>query len=332
MVLSKEKVAALLSIPLDTIKTEGWAVSMKLRDPGAIARVKGGSRSEMSIHGTARKIPVGERNGAVVKALVDLTVDEISIVDQGASGNEDAHPKIVIAKRHEPKPDGKGLGARFMSQVKKLFGKVDPMNLDEILAKLTEEERAVILASIEAAKKQAQPVDAPKPPPAPAPVEDEEKVMKSLPESVRKRLEEAQAAKEEVAKIRKELDERTEREEVTKFKAKAAKLPFLAGKSTEEIAKTLRAAAKSLPAAEYETIEKMLENANEAVKGSPLFRDAGARGVESEMTAQGKIEAIAKTLRESDPKLTQEQAVSKALSENKDLNAQRVAELYGENK
>ena len=101
MVLSKEKVSALFGLPLDDIKTEGWAVSMKLRDPAAIARVKSGERSEMSIHGMARKIPVGERDGVVVKALVDLDVDEISIVDRGASGNANRYCQEAQHRAHQ---------------------------------------------------------------------------------------------------------------------------------------------------------------------------------------------------------------------------------------
>lgn len=338
MVLSKDKIGALLGIDAKDVKAEGWAVSMKLKDEGAKARVQNGERSELSIHGIAKKIPVGEHNGVVIKALTDLEVDEISIVDHGASGNADALPKIVIAKRREQKATDKGLGARFLSQVRKLLGKENPMNLDEILAKLTDEERAFVLQQMEATQKAA--MDTPEPAPEPAPAatpapepaekmtdEEQAKVMKSLPEPIRKQLEEAKGAREEIAKIRKELDDRVEREEVAKFRTKAEDLPFLAGKSTEEIAKTLRAAAKALKPDEFSAIEKMLENANQVVKGSPLFTDLGAPGNEAEMTAKGKIEAIAKKLREANGNISKQQAVSKALDENPDLFSQYKREM-----
>jgi len=343
MVISKEKAAAL---GLGDVKTEGWVVSMKLRDPGAIARVKNGERSELSIHGNARKIPVGERNGSVVKALVDLSVDEISIVDHGASGSGDDLPKIVIAKRKEqdaPKSN-KGLGKRFISQVMKIFGKVQTMNLDDVLAELDDEKRAVILAAIEAAAQPAAPAAAPAAPvvvaepvapvanaegdPAPEPKKDEEeemaKVMKSLPEAIRKRLEDAED-------VKKRLDDIEERTEVAKFRSKAENLPFLAGESTDEIAKVMRVASGSLKPEEYATFEKLLGNRNEALKNHPLFDDKGGRGNDAEMTAKGKFEAIAKKLQESDPKLTKEQAVAKAIKDptNRELYQEYTAEVNG---
>lgn len=338
MVLSKEKVAALLGIESKDVKQEGWAVSMKIRDEGARERVRSGERPELSIYGLAKKIPVGERDGRVVKALVDLSVDEISLVDQGASGNKDASPKIVIAKRREQSPAGKpGLAARFLSQVRKLFGKENTMNLDEILAKLTEEERAFLLAELERMKATPAAPEANAPAPAVAEPaikaeeemteEEQAKVMKSLPEPLRKQLEAANTTKEEVAKLRKEIDERNEREEVAKFRAKATDLPFLAGKSTEEIAKALRAAFRAMKPKEYETIEKLLSDANEAVKGSPLFQDEGGPGHEAEATAKGQIESIAKRLRESDAKLSRAESITKALDENKELHQRYVREM-----
>lgn len=342
LVVTKEKAAAL---GLGDVKTEGWAVSMKLRDPGAIERVKRGERSELSIHGTTQKIPVGERNGQVIKALVNLSADEISIVDHGASGNDDALPKIVIAKRREQEPPA-GLGPRFVSKLKKIFGKEEPMNLDEILAKLSEEERAFLLSLIEDLKAKAAP---PAPPPEPEPAmkqegegekkeeelseEQMQKILKGLPEgkreAVRKRFARGDKAETETQVLRKRLDDIEEREEVAKFRTKAETLKYLAGASIEEISKVLRAAHKVLKPTEYQTIEKLLKNANTVAKDSPLFTDAGGRGNDSETTADGKLRAIAKGLRESDSKLTKEMAVSKARDENPDLRRQATAELTG---
>jgi len=372
MVLSKEKAAALGYAPIQgRPETEGWAVSMKISDEGARDRARNGSRPELSIHGSAKKIPIGKRGDKVIKALVDIDVDEISLVDRGASGNDDAQPKIVIAKRLEGEPDIKGLVERFVEQVKKVFGGPGPhpsadgshgppvgvprpgrgptgpegprptaegtskMNLDEILAKLTEEERAVVLAAIEAAKPAA-------PPPPAEPVvaaadegkkpseEEMAKILANLPEPVRKQLEEADKAKTETQELRKRLDEIEERETVAKFRSKAEELPFLAGKKTDEIAKLLRAASEKMKPAEYQEIEKLLVDANRMVKESPIFLNSGSRGNDAETTARGQIEALAKKLRETDAKLTKEQAVSKALNENPELYSQYKAELRGE--
>lgn len=356
MVVSKEKMEALGYKPSGKA-TEGWAVTLKLRDDMTKSRVKSGELQELSIHGMSHKIPVGERDGRIVKALIGLSVDEISAVDKGASGDENVSPKIVIAKRH----DETGLSevekstiGRLVDQIKKFIGadgasdgqgRVEsmPPELDQILAKLPEEEKAVVLAAIEAAKAPAPQPAQPAVPAVPAETpmvvkaedekmteEEEQKVMKSLPEAVRKKIEAAQAEQkktaEEVSKLRKELDDKNEREEVAKFKAKADKLQYLAGKSTSEIAKTLRAASKSLDPKEYEAIEKMLKNANEAVQGSHLFMDAGNLGHDSETTATGKLESIAKRLCESDKNLTEQQALTKAYNENPELYSQARAE------
>lgn len=342
MVMSKEKAAAL---GLGDIKTEGWIVSLKLHDAGAIGRVKSGDRGELSIHGLGKRIPVGDRDGKVVNALVDLSVDEISIVDHGASGNADALPRIVLAKRRESSElqAGKGLGARFIEQIRKIFGKESTMDLDAILAKLSEQERAIVLAAIEAAAKKAPAAAAPAAPAEPEMAEAQKAaIVKALPEEVRKlieagekaRVDEIAKAKEAAAKseaalaeVRKQVAEMQDREEIAKFVDKAKALPFLAGKSTEEIAKLLRAASKGLKAEEYTAIEKLLETANEAIKASPLFVDAGNRGNGAETTAKGQIEAIAKKLREADKDLTPELAISKALEENPELYKTYKAEL-----
>ena len=346
MVVSKEKMEALGYKPAGAA-TEGWAVTLKLRDEGAKARVKSGELKEMSIHGMSRKIPVGERSGRIIKALIDLGVDEISVVDNGASGNEKVSPKIVLAKRRDEEEltqSEVSTLSRLVDQIKKFIGadgadqpseRVEkmPPELDQILAKLPEEERAVILAAMEAAKTPPPTPVQPTMPTDVAPVvvkaeekmtdEEEEKVMKSLPEAVRKRIEadreEQRKTKEEVAKLRKDIDDRNEREEIAKFRAKADNLQYLAGQSSEEIAKVLRAASKALDKKEYEAFEKMLRNANEVAKGSPLFSDSGNPGHDAEHTANGKLEAIAKRLRESDKELTPQQAFTKAAKENPEL-------------
>jgi hypothetical protein len=346
MIITKERMSALGYEPTGE-HTEGWAVTMQLKDETAKARVKSGELQEMSIHGAAQKIPVGERNGQTVKALFGLGVDEISVVDKGASGNDRVSPKIVIAKRKEKDDDDEqSVVAKLVEQFKKFLGngatetgEVKNMKtLDEILSAMPEEDRAVVLAAMEQAKKEAavpQQPAVPAPAPAVQPVamaadEDEDKkkeeMMKSLPEEVRKDF---KATIEEVAKLKKDLADRDEREEVAKFRGKASELQFLAGNSTEEIAKTLRAANKALSEKEYKAIEKLLKNANEVVKNSPLFKDKGNPGNDLDMSdPESKILAIAKEFRKADPNLTEAQAVSKAIKENQDLYNQRNEELY----
>ena len=97
------------------------------------------------------------------------------------------------------------------------------------------------------------------------------------------------------------------------------KLQFLAGKSQDEIAKTLRAADESLSKEEFGTIEKLLSNANEVVKGSTLFTDEGVAGGDAANSAEAQLEAIGKNLKTADPKLSKAQANAKAVKENPEL-------------
>jgi len=327
LVLSKEKAEAL---GLGESKTEGWIVSLQLQDKGAVERYNAGERPELSLHGYGKRVLCGKRNGRDVYSLTELDVDEVSIVDEGASGNEDVKPKIVLAKKKD-QPNRKADASWFLSKLRKIFGKgISMPTLDEVLAKLSEDEQKAILEAIATAKAEpvqppadpadppvdpvVPPVDPNAPPPDPT-LEEQEKIKKmisDLPEEIRKQVGEAK-------ELKKRLDDIEERDAVAKFQEKAGRLQFLAGKSQTEIAKTLRAADESLTKEEYGTIEKLLSNANEVVKGSTLFTDEGNAGGDAENSAEAQIVAIGKSLREADPKLTGAQANAKATKENPEL-------------
>ncbi len=314
---------------------EGWAVTLKILDADARERVKSGERPELSIQGSAIKKRVGElEDGTPVRALSKLRVDEISIVDAGASGNEKVSPRIVIAKRRDR--DAAKLEPGLIRKIKQFFAKQQEPTmptLEEILAKMPEEDQAVVLAAIEAAK--ATPAPAPAPPPVPAPAvptpEEMTKALEGLPEPVRKalkaKLEAGDDADDEREKLAKRVAKLEAEREFEGFVAKAKELPHLGGKSTEQIAKLLQSAATTMSNEDYEGVVKLLKSAEEAVSKSTLLRDAGSPFPADEDSPDGKLEAVAKQLQEKDPELTPQAAIVKAAEMHPELyNARREAQ------
>jgi len=309
---------------------EGWAVTLKLLDAEARERARNGERPELSIYGTAVKKRVGD---TPVRVLSKLKVDEISIVDAGASGNDKVTPRIVLAKRRDD--DDATLEPWLVRKIKQFFAKQQEPTmptLEDILTKMPEEDRNVILAAIEAAKPAPAPAPAPVPAPTVAPTAEEmAKALEGLPEPVRKALEAKLEAKDTSDAEREQLAKRVatleaEREFQT-FVAKAKALPHLAGKSTEQIAKLLQAASKGLEGEDYESVIKLLVTADAAVAKSALLRDVGSPLPADEDSPEGQLQAIAKNLREKDPSLSEAAAMVKAAEENQELyNARREAQ------
>lgn len=108
-----------------------------------------------------------------------------------------------------------------------------------------------------------------------------------------------------------------ERRETAEFIAKAEELehiPLAAG----EFGPVLKEISELVPAETFEKLETVLKGANAALEQSDLFRELGAGGTGGS-DAETRIEKAAEQLRESDPDLTKEQAIAKALEQNPDL-------------
>lgn len=144
----------------------------------------------------------------------------------------------------------------------------------------------------------------------------EEEVLKSLPESIRKRLEAAKVAEEELAKARAEGEER---EAIAKAKDLGVGKPeevgplmlrIAKGKSTEDDAKAL---------------EGLLKGLKEQTVTGALFKSFGsAAAVEGD--PETLLKAKAEEIKKANPALTFEQAYDKAMTENPSLyNAYTVA-------
>lgn len=288
---------------------EGWIVTMKIHDPQTRARIDAGELIELSIHGKSRKILLGKRGGGDAFGLYDLSVDEVSVVDRGASGNGAVAPSIVIAKRHVTKEQG--------------------MSLEEILAKLSQEEQQVVLAAIEAAKTPAQPAPAPapEPPQAPQPIAaampQPEDQQKDLPAEVKKQL-------DELAEVKKQMAAMQDAAKLKEFIAKAKeRLAFLPGFTAEQGGALLKAASENLPEDTFNAIEKALCAASEAVSKSNLFQDKGHQHNPPPADAMGEVRKRAREIADKRG-ITESRAVSLMMDDPEYADLMERAQRRGE--
>lgn len=139
--------------------------------------------------------------------------------------------------------------------------------------------------------------------------QSEEEILKSLPEAVRKRLEDAEKiakdASEAVAKLN---EEKAQNEAVALAKS------YL-GKASGD-ATVLGGLLRKADDAEKAEIAKLLKAHNAALASAQIFSAVGDTGSETDETAQ--INKRAAEIRKADPKITPEQAVAMALEENPD--------------
>lgn len=148
----------------------------------------------------------------------------------------------------------------------------------------------------------------------PAQATDED-LLKSLPESIRKRLEDAERRAEEAESIAKaEREARVRREFLEKARGYRA-LPVKA----EEFARVLKGLFEKAPE-EAKEIESLLQAADEALQKSALFREMGRSGGGAP-SAWGQIESLARE-RLGKGGLTKEQAIAQVLQERPELYRQ----------
>lgn len=231
----------------------------------------------------------------MASTLRNLRLFEVSLVDKGANPGS----KVVLFKRAS--------GAKVIKS----------MTLDEALAKLPDDVKAVIVAALaEKAKPAAD---------APAPGEDMAK-RADLPEDVRKAL-------AETADLKKQRDESNER--IAKLErdrdrstmiAKARSFGVVPGYTAEELGGLLHEATEKLEASTVARLEKHLRGMAEIVKAGGVFSEAGSSATGGAQSAGDQITAIAKALREKSPELSLEKAYTVALKQNPELRKQMRAE------
>lgn len=152
---------------------------------------------------------------------------------------------------------------------------------------------------------------------------DEEEILKSLPESIRKRLEESEAAAKEAAdSIAKMKEDADTKDAIAKAKS------FGVG-DADKVGPLLMRVAKGVTTQDDAAyLESMLKGVGEVAGKSALFKSIGtASAVEGEPEAQ--LQAKADEIRKENSKLTKEQAYAQAVEANPQLYTAYVAKRRG---
>lgn len=151
------------------------------------------------------------------------------------------------------------------------------------------------------------------------PAGGEEDIFKSLPEAIRKRFEEAEAAaksaEQEVAKMK------ADHERVESI-AKAREVGFGDPETVGPL--LLRVRKGETTEADAETLEGILKSAAAVDRQSGVFQPAGVDRAR-EATDQSGLDAAADEIQKANSALTREQAIAKALEANPALYADYVA-------
>lgn len=143
-------------------------------------------------------------------------------------------------------------------------------------------------------------------------------VLKSADPVVREHIEKIQREAEEAKAIAKaEQEARLDREYLSKSESMDG-LPVEAS----EFASVLKTIGQSVPAETMDSLMEVLSKSSGLIKDSDFFQEIGKAGGDDDGSATSKIEKAAKAHMASDPSLTKEAAVSKALDENPGLYAE----------
>lgn len=171
--------------------------------------------------------------------------------------------------------------------------------------------------------------------------EPDEAVMKSLPEPVRKLIEKQNAQLEQVRKEAKEASERAavekdareQREFIEKAKTDIPNLPGTA----EEKGTLLKVVHAKLEKKDAESLMKLLKAGDSATKsllmmgghgevGSEVEGDGSEESLRKSEGARGELEEKASEIRKANPKLSAQQAFSRACAQNQALYKKMRAE------
>lgn len=233
-----------------------------------------------------------------VKRATKLVVDAIDGVDLGAA----VEARITLMKRREDVAKNEGTEIEIKIPAPEETPK---MTLEEVLAKLSPEEKKIVEDALAAASKAAEsaPVEM-------AAKDPEAEMMKRLPEEIRKRLE---TEREERVALQKQLDTMRD-ENLTREHVEKARKLSVPGLAPAEIAEVTKAIAKgaALPAEIAKKLEASFGAVSEFVAKSALLQEQGsAKGGPSAGTAEAELEQIAKRLVD-EGKAKPEQALAKA--------------------
>jgi len=156
-------------------------------------------------------------------------------------------------------------------------------------------------------------------------IKDADPKVKEQFEKMQKRLEdsesEAKIEKEKVAKLQKEV-------EMEKF-TKEAKEMVAISKETDKLAELLYTIKKAVPEEKYTELKEILDSANGVIKESKLLVSIGSGENGDGKTAESTIKSKVEALRKVKPDLTPEQAEEQVLTDNPELYEQYNKEKEG---
>ena len=304
-----------------------WWTGFRIEDPEVWTKVRSGHYSELSIGGSAKRVPLDESTG--IHKLIDLEIDEVSVVDAGAG----LGVKLTLAKQRNA-----------MTQIRKL-------GLEDLKEKLTPDEYALILSAIEAAADSESPEEALEA--AESEMTEEEKAededekedeAKAEDEEEEEKAEDKEEEEEEkAAKLRKMVaSERLARQGLEKRLADVEKARRIektmtrvekayAGipESNRNLVGVLMAiediqAAKggkvSIDPRVAKTLQNILDRSAAAIASGDLMRSFGSSAEASDDSPDAELQGLAKKLNTAD--MTEAQAYVKACHERPDLYAQ----------
>ena len=182
---------------------------------------------------------------------------------------------------------------------------------DEAEAQLAEKEEVIKQkdAELESVKKSAG--------------ETEEDILKSLPEPIRKRLQESEAAAKEAADaVQKMKDETETKDAIAKAKS------FGVGEADKVGPLLMRVAKGATTADDAAYLETVLKGVGEIAGKSALFKSVGSANPE-EGDAEAQLQAKANEIAKANTKLSKEQAYAQAMQENPQLYNQYIAKRRG---
>jgi len=156
-------------------------------------------------------------------------------------------------------------------------------------------------------------------------LKDADPKVKEQFEKMQKRLdaseEERKVEKEKVDKLQKDL-------EMQKF-TKEAKEMVAISKESDKLADLLYTINKSIPEDKYSELKKILDSANGVIKESKLLVSIGSGENGDSKTSESTIKSKVEALRKAKPDLTPEEAEDQVLQENPELYEQYNKEKEG---
>jgi hypothetical protein len=257
----------------------------------------------------------------------------LSVVDKGASGNDDLRPKIVLFKRAgqpdqkpEPQPKIESIVAGVLKALGIKKQEITKMTADEVIATLPEEQQAVMREALAAAALKTDD-PAPEEKEMEGLSEKEKATVKSLPEEHRGAVIKSLKAKKadpEKAELQKRVERMEAENEEKELRAVAKRFESVPGASNDERVSLLKA-AKAQGQEHYDAIVKQFEAMDRVVSKSEVFRTYGNPTV-VEGSAVDEVEKGAAKLMAEDGKLSKGAARAKFLDNRPDLAKRYVEE------